>query len=231
MRRADRLLVLVAGLLIAVYFFCLLRPSFHVYYFSPDDTTNLYGPWVLPVRALVRANLLFFISSPLYRPFAAAWYGTIFRLAGFNPFPFHATYFVILLINVFWTYAVVRRLSGSREIAAITALVMSYNPRMSFLPAQVGEVLIAKAIHLGATTPPVPEDKPFPPRPLLPVASAIMVRVNGRPAEVALQIGWPGMVDTYRVDFLVPQGISPGLAKMEPTAGGATGPAVRIPLQ
>ena len=132
MRRADRLLFLAAGLLIAVYFFCLVRSGFQVY-FSPDDTMNLYKPWVSPVRALVRANVLFFISSPLYRPFAASWYGTIFRLAGFNPFPFHATYFLILLTNVFWTYAVARRLSGSREIGAVSALAMSYNPRMSFL--------------------------------------------------------------------------------------------------
>ena len=132
MRRTNRLLFLAAALLIAVYLFFLLRPGFHVY-FSPDDTMNLYGPWVLPVRALVRANLLFFMTSPYYRPFGAAWYGTIFRLAGFNPFPFHATYFVILLTNVFWTYSVARRLSDSREIAAVTALAMSYNPRMSSL--------------------------------------------------------------------------------------------------
>ena len=609
MRRADRLLFLTAALLIAAYFFFLVRPGFRAY-FSPDDTMNLYRPWVLPVRALVRANVLFFISSPYYRPFAAAWYGTIFRLVGFNPFPFHAAYFVILLGNVFWTYGVARRLSGSREIAAVTALIASYHPRMSFLyfdtayvydalayfcyfaallivlrarqqqrllrgwelaaccviyvcalnskeiavtlpvtlliyellysppaarglgeiwrwslregrgalvtgiitlafvigrsqgsdslmlmsayrpviswhqfllssrhflgnvfsegrdwaslpvlafwaglfaiawaarsrvlkfswlflmlaplplafiptreasqyylpwfgwalfgstvfvrsfeyltrgvvhsgigmarvrsgvllvafvlvlypiyrkkawsgaasvsieqlmirdtveqvhalypklqhgarlyfkddplksdrwdllfavresyrddsivvdrgsqmdrapdesklasydhvldfhvgqlfemtrpwakkaipvivrsagvpevfhqgwipvtdgsPAKVGEVLIVKAVDLGATTPPVPDDMPFPPTPLLPVASAITVRVNGLPAEVTLQVGWPEMVDTYRLDFRVPQGTSPGRAKVDITAGGSTGPAVPIPLQ
>jgi hypothetical protein len=605
MRRADRLLFLAAALLIAVYFFFLVRPGFRAY-FSPDDTMNLYKPWVLPVLALVRANVLFFISSPYYRPFAAAWYGTIFRLVGFNPFPFHTAYFVILLTNVFWTYAVARRLSGSREIAAVTALIASYHPRMSLLyfdtayvydalayfcyfaalllvirarqqqrllrawelaaccviyvcalnskeiavtlpvtllvyellysppaagrlgeicrwplregrtvfvtgiitlafvigrsrgseslmsmsayrpviswrqfllcsghflgdvfsegkdwaslpvlalwaslfaiawasrsrvlkfswlflmlaplpvafipprgasqyylpwfgwvlfgstvlvrsldgvlrdgialtrirggvllvalvlvlypyyrekgwsdatsvsieapvirdiveqihalypqlqhgarlyfkddplksdrwdllfavresyrdesiivdrgsqmdrapdesklasynhvldfrvgqlfemtrpwtkkaipmivrsagvpevfhqgwipvtdgsPAKGGEVLIVKATDLGATTPPVPDDKPFPPTPLRPVASAIMVRVNGLPAEVTLQIGWPEMVDTYRLDFRVPQGTSPGRAKVQITAGGSTGPAVPIPLQ
>jgi hypothetical protein len=98
-------------------------------------------------------------------------------------------------------------------------------------PAKAGEVLIAKAIDLGGTTPPVPDDEPFPPTPLLPVASAITVRVNGSPAEVTLQVGWPEMVDTYRVEFRVPQGISQGPARVEITAGGATGPAVPIPLQ
>ena len=98
-------------------------------------------------------------------------------------------------------------------------------------PAKVDEILIAKAIHLGATKPPVPDDKPFPPTPLLPVASAITVRVNGLPAEVALQVGWPEMVDTYRLDFRVPHGTSAGPARVEITAGGATGPVVRIPFQ
>jgi len=129
MRRADRLLLLATALLIAIYFFQLMRPGFYVY-FSPDDTMNLYKPWVSPVSALIKANVLFFWSSPIYRPFAAAWYGTIFHFAGFHPFPFHAAYFVILLMNVFWTYAAARRLSGSREIAAVTALLASYNPRM-----------------------------------------------------------------------------------------------------
>jgi len=97
-------------------------------------------------------------------------------------------------------------------------------------PAKVGEVLIVKATDLGATTPPVPDGKPFPSAPLLPVASAVGVRVNGRPAEVALQIGWPEMVNTYRVDFRVPEGTSPGTTRVEVTAGGTTGPAVPIPL-
>jgi len=95
----------------------------------------------------------------------------------------------------------------------------------------VGEVVITKAVHLGATTPPVPDDRPFPPTPLLPVASAVMVRVNGHPAEVVVQVGWPEMVDTYRLDFRVPGGTRPRPASVEITAGGVTGPAVPIPLQ
>ena len=48
MRRADRLLFLAAALLIAVYFFCLVRPGFQVY-FSPDDTMNLYNTSASPM--------------------------------------------------------------------------------------------------------------------------------------------------------------------------------------
>ena len=92
-------------------------------------------------------------------------------------------------------------------------------------PAKVGEVLIVKATDLGDTTPPVPDGKPFPSAPLLPVASAITVHVNGHPAEVALQIGWPEMVNTYRVDFRVP---AFGLLRGHVRRRADNGPAVRL---
>jgi len=44
-------------------------------------------------------------------------------------------------------------------------------------------------------------------------------------------VGWPGLVDTYRVDFRVPDGLSPGTAAVQLSAAWIAGPAVRIPVQ
>jgi hypothetical protein len=77
------------------------------------------------------ANLVFFRSSPIYRPLAGVWYATIFHFAGFHPRPFHIAYAAIFLLNIFSTYSVARRLSGSRETGAVTALLGSYCPPLA----------------------------------------------------------------------------------------------------
>jgi hypothetical protein len=130
MRRSDRLLWLAGAVLVGGYFLALVRPGFKVY-FSPDDTMNLYKPWISPLRELIMANLVFFRASPIYRPLASAWYAAIFYFSGFNPRPFHIVYASIFLLNIFWTYSLARRLSGSRETAAVTTILGSYYPALA----------------------------------------------------------------------------------------------------
>jgi hypothetical protein len=59
----------------------------------------------------------------------------------------------------------------------------------------------------------------------------VEVTVNGIPAEVINTIGWPGLVDTYRVDFRVPAGTTAGMASIQITAAWIGGPAVGIAAQ
>jgi hypothetical protein len=98
-------------------------------------------------------------------------------------------------------------------------------------PARRGEVVIARATDLGPTRPAVPEGQPFPKSPLAEIAAGIEARVNGKRAEVPVQIGWPEEVNVYRVDIRMPEDTAPGMAKVELTAGGRTGPAVTIPVR
>jgi len=98
-------------------------------------------------------------------------------------------------------------------------------------PARRGEVVIARASDLGPTRPAVPEGQAFPNSPFAEIASAIEARVNGKRAEVPARIGWPEEVNVYRVDIRVPEDTAPGMAKVELTAGGRTGPAVKIPVR
>ncbi|MGD0048246.1 MAG: hypothetical protein ABSE42_14680 [Bryobacteraceae bacterium] len=137
MRRVDRCLIAAGALLLAAYFFRLTRASLHVY-FTPDDLMNLYRSWIFPAGHLLKANLLFFLNSDFGRPMASLWYRAIVESAGFHSFWFHASNLAILAANIWLTYAVARRLAGSREIAALTALAMAYQQRLAWLYFDTG---------------------------------------------------------------------------------------------
>jgi len=106
-----------------------------------------------------------------------------------------------------------------------------FSPVTAAKPAKAGEVLIARATGLGPTVPGVDPGQPFPSDAIQQVNSPLAVTVNGKPAEVINGIGWPGQVDTYRVDFRVPDSITPGMASIQLTAAWIAGSSVTIPVQ
>lgn len=137
MRRSSRALPFLTSLCIAAFFLRFTGPSLHLY-FSPDDSMNLYRSWNFPLSWLVKANLLFFLNSPFYRPLVSAWYRSIYYFASFNPAPFHAAILIVLAANVWLTYAVSRRLTDSREIGGLAALLISYHPSFGQLYFDTG---------------------------------------------------------------------------------------------
>ena len=98
-------------------------------------------------------------------------------------------------------------------------------------PAKAGEILIARATGLGPTRPGVDPGRPFPLDSLFAVNSPVDVAVNGQTAEVINAVGWPGLVDTYRLDFRVPDGTATGMAAIQLTAAWIGGSPVNIPIQ
>jgi uncharacterized protein (TIGR03437 family) len=86
-------------------------------------------------------------------------------------------------------------------------------------------------MDLGETQPPVPKDQPFPDGPFREVASPFRVSVDGLPAEVTLKIGWPTLVNRYRVDFRIPKNVRPGPSFVAVTCGSVTGPSVRVEVR
>lgn len=106
-----------------------------------------------------------------------------------------------------------------------------FSPVTTTRPAQSGEVLILQATSLGPTRPGVDPGQPFQMDAVLPVNSPVAVTVNGQDAEVVNAIGWPGLVDTYRVDVRVPSGLAAGTASVQLSAAWIAGAAVRIPVQ
>ena len=61
--------------------------------------------------------------------------------------------------------------------------------------------------------------------------SPVDVTVNGQSAEVINKVGWPGLVDTYRVDFRVPEEAAAGMAVLQLSAAWIAGPLVNFPIQ
>lgn len=137
--KPDRNLAAIGLFLIGCYFFRLTRHSL-ITGFSSDDLMNLHRSWFFPLRALIKANLLFFLPSDFGRPLGSLWYRSIFYFAGFHGGPFHAAGLAILLANIFLTYAVARRLSGSRLAALAAALLLSYERRWTPLYFDTGYI-------------------------------------------------------------------------------------------
>jgi len=106
-----------------------------------------------------------------------------------------------------------------------------FSPVTAASPARAGEVLIVQATGLGPTVPGVDPGQPFPAAEIRPVNSPVAVTVNGQDVEVVNALGWPGLVDTYRVDFRVPAGMAAGTASVQLSAAWINGPAVRIAVQ
>jgi hypothetical protein len=129
----------LATLSIGAYFVAFTKDALFSY-FDPDATTNLYRSWVDPAASLMKANLLFFLNSPFYRPMGSVWYRAIFAFAGFNPVPFVIVNLLILAANVWLTYCVSRRLAGSKEAAVLAAFLISFHSRFAQLYFDLGFV-------------------------------------------------------------------------------------------
>jgi hypothetical protein len=106
-----------------------------------------------------------------------------------------------------------------------------FSPITAAKPAKAGETLIVQATGLGPTVPGINLGQPFPLDAVQTVNSPLAVSVNGKPADVINGIGWPGQVNTYRVDFRFPDGVPSGSAAIQLTAAWIPGSAVTIPVQ
>jgi hypothetical protein len=139
LRTTDRVLFMLGAVFIGGYFLLLTNAAVGAY-FGGDDLMNLYRSWSLPLGTLFKANILFFWASPFFRPMGSVWYRSIFSWAGFNPVPFHVANLMILLANMFLTYAVSRRLSKSRTIAAVTTLLTCFHAKFAALYFDTGYI-------------------------------------------------------------------------------------------
>ncbi len=135
----DRTLAAFGLCFICGYFLLLARPSLDAY-FTPDDCMNLYRSWIYPTASLIKANLLFLLTSPFERPMGSVYYSAIYHFVGFHAAWFHIVALTFLTANVLLTYAVARRLSGSRLAGLLTALLACYEGRFTSLYFNTGYI-------------------------------------------------------------------------------------------
>ncbi|HUI78152.1 MAG TPA: hypothetical protein VLY24_09555 [Bryobacteraceae bacterium] len=99
-------------------------------------------------------------------------------------------------------------------------------------PAHAGEVLIGRVSNLGYTTPANDPGAAFPTSaPYDLVNAPVEVVVGGQAQDAINKEGWPGLVNLYRVDFVVPPGTHSGMVDVQLSVSGIAGPAVQIPVQ
>jgi hypothetical protein len=128
--RHARALLIASLLLLAVYFAVSSSPGLHAY-FTQDDGGNL-----LHMHKYWERSLLDVLGSPLrvvtgaFRPLGGVYYFVLYRLAGFNPVPFRVTCLALMLVNLFLAFALLRRLSGSLEVALLGGVLIANHPAM-----------------------------------------------------------------------------------------------------
>jgi uncharacterized protein (TIGR03437 family) len=107
-----------------------------------------------------------------------------------------------------------------------------FSPVTAASPAHAGEVLIARVMNLGFTTPAVDPGAAFPnSSPFSAVNAPVEMLVGGHAVDAINKLGWPGQVNLYRIDFVVPQGTGSGTVGFQVRVEGIAGPAVSIPVQ
>ena len=98
-------------------------------HFALDDLANMSyyfhrGTWSV-ILALIE------FPSTYLRPMGAVFYLPIFHFAGFNPLPYRIAGLLIIAINVVLYYSFAKLLTGSKKIAWLAALLVSYHPYVS----------------------------------------------------------------------------------------------------
>jgi hypothetical protein len=127
MRRAVP--VLIALLFAGFFFYCAgfgLRA--HLGY---DDIMNTDFAWEPPLSKLALGLAVPFTT--FYRPVGSLVYRVVFDIFGLNPSPFRVVVYGFLLLNIFLIYQLARRLSGSREIAAMSSLLYTFHGRLAYI--------------------------------------------------------------------------------------------------
>jgi hypothetical protein len=120
---------LLAALAIGAVFFAFAGDGLRAY-FTPDDMMNLYVSWSAPAADLLHND----------RPLGALVYRAMFAGFGLNPAPYRVVCFSLLLANLGLLFVFCRRISGSREVAALACLLGAYHAHLADLYYSTGTI-------------------------------------------------------------------------------------------
>src|SRR5262249_53675295 len=117
MKKAAPFLIAAA---IAVYFLHFAIPALRAK-FAPDDMMNLGKFWMDGFFKVWWTELT---QSNGYRPVAAAIYLPIYHFFGLNPVPYRVALLAMVGTNLFFTFKIAQRLTGSLAVATLASLVV-----------------------------------------------------------------------------------------------------------
>ncbi len=109
------------------YFFCFAGRGLRAD-FTHDDLMNLYRSWYPPVAQQVLDTVVFFKFSESYRPLGSLFYRLLFEAFGMQAFPYRLACYGLIFLNLWLAYCVVKRLSGSSEVAVVAIALFAYHP-------------------------------------------------------------------------------------------------------
>ncbi len=137
---APRSILILCLIALGVYFAVCTHDGLHAY-FTMDDGGNLlkmHKYWEESLAGVTGAALR--VVTPTYRPLGGIFYFVLYKLAGFHPLPFRIVCLLLMLVNLYLAFAVLRRLSGS-FLAAVLACVLSTNhPALLYLIYSSGTI-------------------------------------------------------------------------------------------
>jgi hypothetical protein len=107
----------------------------------------------------------------------------------------------------------------------------NFRPVSTANPAHAGENLTLFAAGLGPLRTVIDPGMPFPFSPIAAANSPVDVMVNGSPGLVSYAGGYPGAVNGYQVNFVVPPDAAPGLGALQLSAAWVTGAQVPLPIR
>ncbi len=133
------------------YFFCFAGRGLQAD-LSHDDLMNLYKCWYPPASQHLAEVIAFFTYSESFRPMGSLFYRLLFEIYGFQALPYRIACYGLLLANIWLAYSVVRRLTNSREVAVITALLFAYHRGFWILYINTGMCfdLLCFCFYMGA---------------------------------------------------------------------------------
>jgi hypothetical protein len=126
----ERSLSILAGIFILTYFWVFSYDGLHAF-FTYDDgmaLVALHGVFKTPFWKNILEVLEVFTKA--FRPAGSIFWRGLYAVFGFDPLPYRIIIHLMLVMNIALVYILARRLALTKEAAALSALIFSYNGSM-----------------------------------------------------------------------------------------------------
>ena len=149
---SNRSLFVPASLFILAYFFLFSYEGLNAH-LTFDDGMNIiamHHHWEVSIWRNILEVLKVFTTAN--RPLGALFYRPMYRLFGFDPYPYRVAAYLFLVFNIILAHRFARTVGATREAAALSTLLFCYNASMIDLYYSTGTIydLLCFPLFFGA---------------------------------------------------------------------------------